>query len=102
MLWPYNYRSRLKKRRLTRLPSSGTGQGNHDDLITWELWHARWMVPRCSKRPTKVLRRQHSAMEAAIPGRSPGLSFLSLILRIDWLFLLFLKIEASRHNGDNK
>ena len=28
--------------------------------------------------------------------------FLSLILRIDWLFLLFLKIEASRHNGDNK
>ena len=33
---------------------------------------------------------------------TPGLSFLSLILRIDWLFLLFLKIEASRHNGDNK
>jgi len=28
--------------------------------------------------------------------------FLSLILRIDWLFLLLLKIEASRHNGNNK
>ena len=28
--------------------------------------------------------------------------FLSMILRIDWLFLLFLKTEASRNNGDNK
>ena len=36
----------------------------------------------------------------SIPGRSLGLSFLSLILRIGWLFLLFLKTEASRHNGD--
>ena len=37
-----------------------------------------------------------------ISGRSPGLSLLLLILRIGWLFLLFLKTEASRHNGDNK
>ena len=29
-------------------------------------------------------------------------SFLLLILRIDWLSLLFLKTEASRRNGDNK
>ena len=28
--------------------------------------------------------------------------FLSLILEIDWLFLLFLKIAASRHSGGNK
>ena len=38
----------------------------------------------------------------SIPGRSPGLYFLLLILRIGGLFLLFLKTEASRHNGDNK
>ena len=31
----------------------------------------------------------------SIPGRSPGLSFLLLILRIGWLFLLFLNTEAS-------
>ena len=31
-----------------------------------------------------------------------GYLFLSLILRIAWLFLLFLKTEASRKNGDNK
>ena len=28
--------------------------------------------------------------------------FLLLILRIGWFFLLFLKTEASGHNGDNK
>ena len=38
----------------------------------------------------------------SIPGRSPGLSFLLLILRIGWLFLLFLKTAAIRYNGDNK
>ena len=38
----------------------------------------------------------------SIPERSPGLSFLPLILRIGWPFLIFLKTEAARHNGDNK